>query len=276
MSASSEEIPNKGQGKPTAHKALRYLTIIAHGSAPFLSTFLLVHLSAPILANFGGSELASKTMLLGREYYQTSFGEKYLLLGPLVVHSLSGLSKRLISTLSSNRTSPNANGDGNQAIPKPRPFSSLLSVTGYSLAFLFLPIHYLTHRVIPTNPSLPIDAFGPSELDYEFVKAGLHKWPKTSSFLYGGLVAFSVLHAVGGSDVIWKTWKNKTGLSRVKDLVNRIKINRRWKSRLALITIVIPTLTGLYAIAKEPVVVLSSNLQRYEAVFRHFLVYRLS
>ena len=39
------------------------LVKLAHASAPFLSTFLLVHLSAPLLANVGGSRLSSNVMV---------------------------------------------------------------------------------------------------------------------------------------------------------------------------------------------------------------------
>lgn len=39
------------------------LTKLAHGSAPFISTFLLIHLSAPALANLGGSSLSSQVMV---------------------------------------------------------------------------------------------------------------------------------------------------------------------------------------------------------------------
>lgn len=51
------------------------LVKLAHASAPFLSTFLLIHLSTPLLANVGGSNLSSNVMVrariiivLGREY----------------------------------------------------------------------------------------------------------------------------------------------------------------------------------------------------------------
>jgi hypothetical protein len=43
--------------------ALPYLTNISHVSAPFITTFLLVHLTPPVLANFGGSSLASQTLV---------------------------------------------------------------------------------------------------------------------------------------------------------------------------------------------------------------------
>lgn len=42
---------------------MKILAKVAHGSAPFLSAFLLVHLSAPIMANVGGSSLASQVMV---------------------------------------------------------------------------------------------------------------------------------------------------------------------------------------------------------------------
>ena len=40
-----------------------YLTNIAQASTPFLSTFILIHLAAPIMANVGGSSLASQVMV---------------------------------------------------------------------------------------------------------------------------------------------------------------------------------------------------------------------
>ena len=42
---------------------VRYLTRLAHGSAPFLSTFMMIHLSAPVFASLGGSSLASQVMV---------------------------------------------------------------------------------------------------------------------------------------------------------------------------------------------------------------------
>ena len=44
-----------------------YLTRMAHFSSPFITTFLLIHLSSPILANLGGSSLASQTMVRSPE-----------------------------------------------------------------------------------------------------------------------------------------------------------------------------------------------------------------
>ena len=49
--------------KPFHIVSLPYLTKLAHGSAPFLATFLLIHLAAPAVANLGGSSLSSQTMV---------------------------------------------------------------------------------------------------------------------------------------------------------------------------------------------------------------------
>ena len=46
--------------------ALPFFTKTAHISAPFITTFLLIHLSAPALANLGGSSLSSQTMVSSR------------------------------------------------------------------------------------------------------------------------------------------------------------------------------------------------------------------
>jgi len=88
--------------------------------------------------------------MLVREYYQTLFGERYLVFGPLLIHTTSVLLKRFFS-------------------PRPpRPLSSALSVTGYASALL-LPIHVIIHRLAPLS-SIP----SPSELDFEYVKTALH------------------------------------------------------------------------------------------------------
>lgn len=44
-------------------KTIKHLTTLAHVPTPFLSAFLAVHLSAPLVANFGGGELSSQVMV---------------------------------------------------------------------------------------------------------------------------------------------------------------------------------------------------------------------
>ncbi|OBZ75548.1 hypothetical protein A0H81_04865 [Grifola frondosa] len=166
------------------------LTKLAHGSAPFISTFLLIHLSAPVLANLGGSSLSSQVMILGREYYQTSFGEKYLVLAPLFIHPLSGIFKRLLAPAPARR------------------LSSILSITGYT-AVAFVSMHFLVHRTFPADPAPPIFSVGPSELDYEYVKFALSEWPWRSWLGYVGLTACIAWHATEGMKIIWNTWLRK-------------------------------------------------------------------
>ena len=57
--------PTGGQPTPThwLAPAPKILTTIAQGTAPFISTFLLIHLSAPVAATLGGSSLASQVMV---------------------------------------------------------------------------------------------------------------------------------------------------------------------------------------------------------------------
>ncbi|KAJ7510480.1 hypothetical protein B0H11DRAFT_1190809 [Mycena galericulata] len=225
-------------------RALPVLTNFLHGSAPFISTFLLIHLSAPMLANLGGSSLASQTLLLGREYYQTEFGEKYLLLGPLAVHSLSGLVKRVISP-------PKA---------PPRPWTSLLSLTGYANMILFLPVHFMTHRVFPMNPAPPIHALSPSELDFEFVKYGLATWPWRSWILYGGLVAGVVLHTTDGQRLMFNYYFGET-MGRIK------AATRKRLLAIGLGLLAVPVLSGIFFMSREPLLILSSTAERFQASF---------
>ncbi|TCD67984.1 hypothetical protein EIP91_011653 [Steccherinum ochraceum] len=226
-----------------------YLTKLAHGTAPFISTFLLIHLSAPVMANVGGTSLASQIMLLGREYYQTSFGEKYLLLAPLAIHTLSGLAKRLISPPHLRRR-----------------FTSVLGITGYSVFLFFLPIHFLNHRVYPADPSPPIYEVGPSELDYEFVKVSLQTWPWRSWFLYGGLALCVAWHAAEGLKIIWNT--------SLRDIYGAWRSSTR--RRIIGVTLaVVPVLTGVYVMSQEPIYAFSSLAARFRHALYHSFMYRI-
>ncbi|KAF8227360.1 hypothetical protein L208DRAFT_1424800 [Tricholoma matsutake] len=241
---------------------------MSHGSTPFITTFLLIHLTAPALANLGGSSLSSKTMLLGREYYQTSFGEKYLVLAPLAVHTLSGVTKRLLSSkpMSPKRKSPGP----------ARPLSSLLSWTGYATALVFLPIHFITHRLNPTSSDSPISSVGPAELDYAFVKLGLQTFPVRSWLLYTGLVFSVALHVADGATIILNTWFRNTATGTWDNGESSEVKRPRYRE---LVTVIggsmISVLTGLYVISKEPPMIFSSMAKRLEAVFTKSFVYRI-
>ncbi|KAF8207077.1 hypothetical protein K438DRAFT_1576466 [Mycena galopus ATCC 62051] len=236
---------------PKRSRALPVLTKLIHGSAPFISTFLLIHLTAPMLANMGGSSLASSVLLLGREYYQTEFGEKYLLLGPIAVHSLSGIVKRVLSP----------------AKTPPRPWRSLLSLTGYANIIFFLP-HFMSHRVHPMNAAAPIHALSPSELDFEFVKYGLATWPWRSWILYGGLIASIVLHVVDGERLLFNTYFGET-LGRIKAAA------RKRLLAIGLGLVALPVLTGAFIMSREPLMILSSTAERFHASFTKSPFYRI-
>jgi succinate dehydrogenase/fumarate reductase cytochrome b subunit len=188
---------------------------------------------------------------LGREYYQTSFGERYLVLAPLVIHPLASVAKRLFS--------PGIGSQGSWL--RPRPITSVLSSTGY-LTLFFLPVHYLTHRIYPTIPDAPIHSFGPAELDYEFVKAGLQHWPRRSWVLYIGLVACVALHSVEGISIITATQFGRAVVTK----------NKR---RLVSLIAGIPALTGLYFISKETVWALTPSVKSYVDAFSRSIIYRI-
>ncbi|KAI6046763.1 hypothetical protein EDC04DRAFT_2627132 [Pisolithus marmoratus] len=44
--------------------------------------------------------------LLGKGYYQTAFGERYLLFLPFAIHATSNIAKRAVLTLASDSSSP--------------------------------------------------------------------------------------------------------------------------------------------------------------------------
>ncbi|KAK0210129.1 hypothetical protein DFS33DRAFT_1290832 [Desarmillaria ectypa] len=229
-----------------------YLTKIAHGSSPFITAFLLIHLAPPALANLGGSSLSSQSMFLGREYYQTSFGEKYLVLAPIAIHALSAFLKRVLS------------GPKNP----PRSPSSLLTTTGYTMMWLLLPIHFLVHRHFPTSPAPPILEVGPSELDYEFVKVGLQTWPWRSALLYGALVTCVTLHMADGMGIIWNAYLAQSW--------GRMKQSLRKYRRGGLVAgVALPVLSGLIVIAREPIFAFASAAKRFQAVFLMSWIYRL-
>ncbi|KAF5318003.1 hypothetical protein D9619_012273 [Psilocybe cf. subviscida] len=265
-------------------RALPILTKTAHISAPFITTFLLIHLSAPAVASIGGSSLASSTMLLGREYYQTALGEPLLVLFPIVTHSSAGILKRLLYLLSSSPEEPTLFD-----MPKPSRFSlprsltSALSLTS-QLLLLLLPIHYLTHRAHPTLDLVSIDAVGPSELDYEFVKTGLRTWPVRSWMIYSGLVGAGAVHVIEGMRVIYNTWvaprrrEQAAGKEGEKNAVRSTHaISRLPKLRImfALLGIATPVLAGLYVISSEPAYTFASLVERYSAAFEQSFVFRI-
>ena len=176
-----------------------------------------------------------------------------MVLTPITIHVISAIAKRLLS----------------QKNRPPRRLSNLLSISGYASALFFLPIHYITHRVHPAIENPPIFAVGPSELDYEFVKTGLHVWPWRSWFLYTGLIVSTSLHLADGMAIIWNTWFKDIFFGAWK----RSYRNRRLS--LAFTGIALPVLAGLYTLSCEPLMAFASTVDRYKASFISSFIYRI-
>ena len=188
----------------------------------------------------------SAAQLLGREYYQTSFGEKYLVIAPLVIHSLSAALKRVLSPKTARRA------------------TSILSVTGYSAVFCVL-VHYFLHRVAPSSPASPIYSVGPSELDFEYVKYGLHEWPVRNFLAYTALAALVSAHASEGMSIIWNTWMRPT--------FGALRQSRKARLTGALLGVV-PVVSGLFFMWSEPLLVFASHAERFRASFMKSVFFR--
>ena len=191
-----------------------------------------------------GSPLNGVVQLLCREYYQTSFGEKYLVLAPLVIHPVSAILKRVLAKAARRAT-------------------SILSVTGYSAAFL-VAMHFFIHRVAPSDPAPPIYSVGPSELDFEYVKYSLQEHPWSSLVGYLGLTTAVAWHAAEGMGIIWNTWLRPTfGAGQT-----------RKQRTIGAFAGVLSVATGLFFIWKEPLMVFSSHAARFNAALSQSVLFR--
>ncbi|KAI6097957.1 hypothetical protein EDD16DRAFT_1889479 [Pisolithus croceorrhizus] len=290
--------PVSSNGKP-AMTASSILTTLAHGSAPFLSTFLVIHLSAPIAANIGGSKLASSVMLLGREYYQTTFGERYLLLLPFAIHVTSNIAKRVVLTLASNSSPPSgpSTSDLDATAQSEKPFipksrarfrklTSLLSISAYAALFVFVPIHVATHRLLPaeadalvwSSSGANLDALGSSELDFEFVKTAIKTWPWRSWILYTGLVGSVLVHAAEGASIIYTRYiRGRVALPSRPSPRGSDRGLTRGNRRTVVIAGVtaLLVLTGLWVVSREPTFALSSVVRRCQVTMMGTWLYRM-
>jgi len=163
----------------------------------------------------------------------------------LFIHTSSAIIKRLFSPRVS------------------RPLSGALSLTGYATALCFLPVHFITHRLAPADATPPISSLGPSELDYEYVKAALSGWPRRSTVLYFALVLGLALHTADGIGIIWSTWAPS------------VKLPGRRARRALAGAAVVPVLTGLAVLAREPLYAFGSMAARYQAALTQSIFYRL-
>ena len=86
LNVSPSELLTMADAVPTHEKSIirqlagatqPVLTRIAHGSAPFLTVFALIHLTAPAMANVGGTSLASQVMVRGRLMTGRSLSDRH-------------------------------------------------------------------------------------------------------------------------------------------------------------------------------------------------------
>jgi hypothetical protein len=194
--------------------------------------------------------------LLGREYYQTPFGEKYVLAAPIVLHATAGIAKRLLA-----RTKV-------QPGPPPRPATSLLTTTAYAALVVFIPIHVLTHRTYPADAAAPIFSVGPAELDFEYVKFGLQTWPVRSWVLYAGLVGCVLLHAAEGVRVLIRVRFPSASSSQRW-------IGTRRRAITAVVALGGAILSGVFLMSREPLMAFASLSLRYRAAFSQSFFYRI-
>ena len=87
-----------GDGRRAA-SLVGVLTKAAHVSAPFISTFLLIHLTAPVMANVGGSELSSKVQVDSKAARCNATRGKEIFL-PKMDNPVDGVRKRRASVAS--------------------------------------------------------------------------------------------------------------------------------------------------------------------------------
>ncbi|KAG8828985.1 hypothetical protein FRC17_007241 [Serendipita sp. 399] len=254
MATASETKPTNGRSLKREHdyedqekeaaaswkqSTLKILTRLQRLSAPFLSIFVSIHLAAPIAANFGGSDASNQVLLLGREYYQGRLTEPILLLIPLGIHVGSSLLRR--------------------AILKPPKKPALVTLTAYA-ALISVPIHFFINRLHPSSPEPPISSFSPSELNFEFVKAGFTLLPSLSWVAYVGIVTVVLLHGAEGGSIInrWITGR---------------PLNKRVRRSVALLTAA-ATALGLYRITQEPLILRGARLERAFEIYRGFAPHR--
>ncbi|THU81976.1 hypothetical protein K435DRAFT_844542, partial [Dendrothele bispora CBS 962.96] len=288
--------PTDHPGRSLRQRLLPYLTKASHISAPFISTFLLVHLTAPAIANVGGSGLSSMTMILGREYYQTAIGEPWLVFTPLAIHAMSGVVRRVLLVLPRlwrGITNPDSDPTKNTASYHWLSSSfTPLTLSAYPLLFLF-PIHFAIHRILPMTPSPPIHSLGPAELDFNFVAHGLKTWPIRSWLMYGALIGCATVHAVEGSKVLMQKWNSKCRVGKDRlplhvpeseeppltetklSHLDKTKPRTRIPTSAVAAVLSLPVLSGLYFISTEPTWVFADTAKRFDAIYLMSWVYRL-
>lgn len=189
-----EQVDN---GKPLRREAsfsvTKILRTAQYVATPLISTFLVVHLAAPVAAALSGKgqgfDNANTLLLVGREVYRPNYVLEASLVGiPIGLHVVSGLFKRFILLRRSYKNSKRPNKVDDVKIVVSSLPTSVLS--GYGLLLLPFPIHVLSTRIFPSK----VSPTALNDLDYSIVSYGIHRRPLLLSLLYAGLIGGAVYH----------------------------------------------------------------------------------
>jgi len=110
-----------------------------------------------------------------------------------------------------------------------------------------------THRLLPSVSAPPISSLSPSEMNFEFVKAGLSVWPVFTWMGYASLVSVVLLHGAEGASVVLRYF---TGYAPSK-----------WLRRTIAAAVAFSVFFGLYRISQEPLHLRGAQLERVKAVY---------
>jgi len=204
--------------------------------------------------------------LLGREYYQGRYTEPLLVFAPLGVHVASSLARRILLSIKPSRsTTPLQSKSILANVWKRLKSMRLVTLSAYP-ALAFFAIHLEIHRLRPSLPVPPISALSPSELDYEFVKYGLHTYPLWAWVTYGGLVFAVLYHASEGAAIVLRAWASKTKTKGESGSVSSWGLSMM-RRRRAVAVAGISILTGLLVLWIEPLEAGTRMVTRYYAVY---------
>ncbi|QRW00341.1 hypothetical protein RhiJN_28359 [Ceratobasidium sp. AG-Ba] len=247
------------------------LTYAQHLPTPFITTFMLIHLTAPAVASIGGVSAASQ--LLGREYYHGVPQEALLVYAPITLHVCASLAKRLVKI--GRLVQKAGTSDVAQLPPKQNRSvisSNALQLTGYPLVFLLSP-HIATHRLLPSTPSPPISSISPSELDFSFVNFGLKNWPARSWIMYSVLVGAGIMHVTYGAPIVWRTILRLLKKAGLVNSESKKSLSWRMFPKASLLGIGV-VLLGMLRIAREDVFLTRLATTRMVASYRLSPFYR--
>jgi hypothetical protein len=217
----------------TLPKAYGYLTLVQAGTAVVFSTFFVTHLSVPTLAIIGGIDLANRSLVLGRVYYQNKLLEPLVVFGALVGHITAGIAKRSIKLYwtrnnkdprkltgevkeSVERITTDIKNEEGIVVKQKITTKTTTTITGSyiskAMSYLLPSHHAIGYILIPfifghiyVNRILPKRHFGDSSLiNSTYVTLSLRKWPRSSYLYFIALIGLTAYHITSGVPAVYK------------------------------------------------------------------------